>query len=168
MASQEQTGKKAITLSVKKRRFDGGIEKDLIAYIESQQDDGAMAKANNAFTVSDEAEATYNDLAGPVRSTLTETQTALDPPAAEPPKDAAAETRYQMVQALCRGPVEIVVGLLGLVTSVTATAIFGWLKQDTLKDEAQMLRRLSFKTMLVGARHSLYGPLTVPQILFQS
>ena len=177
MASQEQTGKKSIVLNVKKRRFDGGIEKDLIEYIESHQKGNAQTKAKTEFSVSDEAEATYEELAGPVRKTLdddaatastdtSDVSVPFDPP--QEPTKPVNETRRQLFEAVCRGPIELVVGFAGLVTSMIATAVFGWLKQGPLQDEAQMLRKLSLKTMLVGARHCLYGPLTVPQVIFKS
>ena len=121
---------KPLILRYDKRRYDGGVEIELIEYLEEQRAlQLAEAKAQQA------EEATV--------------------PVVEPQPHSRSQKIWG---ALLVGPMEMAVGAVGILTTTLAIFTFIQVKNTELADQSKAVFKECLKTFFQGIGHSLVAP----------
>jgi hypothetical protein len=132
-----QSSAEPIILSYKRRRYDGGPEMELIAYLEAQH----QQKTLSGYSELDELMADYDDMA--------------------PTAHHAAKHKslwQQVGEVLCMGPLEIFVGLLGMITTGIAATTFKTLMNPALTAQSRAVYDDCWDTCKQGLAHTLKAP----------
>lgn len=147
---EQRQQKPALVLKYAKRRFDGGSEIDLIRSIEVAQ----MNKLynNQPIGVSHNFSAPLNLTAAPVSAPQAQTQTA-------------PRTRQsRMVEAALRGPLQICIGVVGMLTASLAIITFKQAKNQPMQDQSWAL----FQDCRKGFQKGLIDCFTTPARVVQA
>jgi hypothetical protein len=131
-----QSSTEPIILSYKRRRYDGGPEVELIAYLEAQQ----------------------QQLSG---TTLLE-----DLMGEQDTEPLTEKTLWQKVgEVLFIGPLEIFVGILGMITTGIAATAFKAFMNPALNAQSRAVFADCWATFKQGCVHSVKAPIRVFQVM---
>jgi hypothetical protein len=138
-----QSSAEPIILNYKQRRYDGGPEMELIAYLESQHKQLEITEAGSMGTL--------------LEDILDDEEAQLF---------AAPMSRWrQMGEVLCIGPLELFVGILGMVTTGIAATVFSVFMNPTLSQQSRSVYTDCWETVKQGAVHMATAPLNLVRLV---
>jgi hypothetical protein len=146
MEYQHQTEQQGpVVLQYTKRRYDGGTEIELIKYIEAKKslkaiEDKVLAEMDLEQTMDhDDEPMPMADVSAP--EAVTE-----------------AHRKTKILEALLLGPMELAVGMVGMLTTVLAIAAFRYQKKQPLVEQSKAVFKECWTTFLQGSIHVWTGP----------
>jgi hypothetical protein len=149
---EQRQQKSALVLKYAKRRFDGGNEAELIRAIETANmnklynpQGSAMNPISQGFTA-------------PLN--LTPHPAAVAPTAAQPAK---ATRQSRMLEALLRGPLQVCIGVVGMLTASLAIVTFKRANNQHLLQQSWVVFHDCRKTLVKGFTDCLTTPARVLQ-----
>lgn len=153
---EKQTKKSTIVLKFKKRRYDGGTEIELIQNIERQKAaQFADMKKKQAEELMHKIEATADQpgviAQAPVASASEPVIAPLEP---EVPRSKGR----RVMEAFALGPLEMLVGSLGIVTAGFAILTFRYMNNKTLEQQSTAVLEDCWKAIGRGLAHALTAP----------
>lgn len=155
---EQHQQKSAIILKYAKRRFDGGNECDLIRSIERQQD---VEQLNRAYGGSGAFSNANTGFVAPLN---------LAPHAAPAPAKAAApvkkDKRTQLLEAAVRGPLQICIGVVGMLTAGLAIVTFRRTQNEAMLQQSNQVFSECLKALQKGVWESFTTPVRVLKVLF--
>jgi hypothetical protein len=145
--------KAAVVLKYAKRRFDGGNEMDLINVIERQQDVDQLNKLYQPRSV----EGKHASFTAPL-SLMPNAVVAQ--PAVE--QDKTARVRYSKLGEIAlRGPLQICIGLVGILTAGLAIMTFRRHRNDVMLAQSRLVLNECLKSLRKGCWDTLVSPVKV-------
>jgi len=153
---ENKTKKSTIVLKFKKRRYDGGTEIELIQNIERQKAaQFADLKKKQAEELMHKIEAT-SDQPGRL---MTESVHGAAEPVVQPATPEVPRSKARRVmEAFALGPLEMLVGSLGIVTAGFAILTFRYMNNKTLEAQSTAVLEDCWKAIGRGLAHALTAP----------
>ena len=155
---EQHQQKSAIILKYAKRRFDGGNECDLIRSIERQQD---VEQLNRAYGASG---AFSNANTGFVAPLNLAPQAAPAP--AQPAEPTKRDKRTQVLEAVVRGPLQVCIGVVGMLTAGLAIVTFRRTNNEAMLQQSNLVFADCLKAFRKGVWESFTTPVRVLKVLF--
>lgn len=137
-------------LKYQRRRFDGGSEMELIQAMEA----GQVLALKTIGPLTTESTKVMD---------IVEDTPDLAPPPAVPEQKASGKLR-EIGYALLLGPVEILVGLVGLFTCTVAIGMFTHFKNQSLVTKSQTVLKDCLKTLVKGCKDTVLAPAKVTRL----
>jgi hypothetical protein len=151
-----ENGQKIVTLKVDRPRFDGGIEIDLNKYFEAKR--RATAILPHAVSAAPEA----------AEAILDHGLSAPNAPVDEAEEQAPISNYSRIMHILLQGPLEIVVGLAGVLTTILALMTFSACRNQVLVAQSKVLFQDCGRMFVQGWANTLLGPgKAVRELVFQ-
>lgn len=150
---EQRQQKSAIVLKYAKRRFDGGNECDLIKAIERQQDVDQLNRAySGAFTN--------------LKTGFTAPLNLTPQPAAAAPQAAPVKPgkRSKVMEAAIRGPLQVCIGLVGMLTAGLAIVTFRRSRNEVMLEQSQIVFNDCVKAFRQGVWESFTTPVRVLKV----
>ena len=145
--------KQSIILKYSQRRYDGGLEIEQIRAIEHKQ---AVAQLNNIYSL-DERRVQPLTATSPVLLPQAETPVApvLPLPLEQTPR---AKKSKRIFEAYIMGPMELCVGVVGMLTSLLAIYTFSRTNNEALVAQSKTVFNDCLKTFNKGILDTLTAP----------
>jgi hypothetical protein len=135
-----QSSTEPIILNYKRRRYDGGPEMELIAYLEAQHKQLELTETGNMANLLEDI------MDGQL--------------------DNAPRSRWhQLGEVVCIGPLEITVGILGMLTTGLAAMVFKAFMNPALSEQSRSVFHDCWDTFKQGCKHTVYAPVNVVKVL---
>lgn len=152
---EQRQQKSAIVLKYAKRRFDGGNECDLIRAIERQQDVEQLNRAySGAFTNM------KTGFTAPLN--LAPQPAAAVPPTAEAPVKQGK--RSKVMETLIRGPLQVCIGLVGMLTAGLAIVTFRRCHNEMMLQQSRAVFNDCVKAFRKGIWETCTSPVQVLKV----
>jgi len=178
----EQKKQTALVLKYAKRRYDGGPEIDMIRSIERKQ---AIAKMNQLYQQQLQHEPPLamggTPMSAPEREPWPMPMPEPVPQAAPEPcmagvasschntaRDAAekpGKARHPMSEAFLLGPLEICVGIVGMLTGLLAMMAFSRVRNQSMLTQSHLVFSECLKTFNKGLMDTMTTPLRMVQAM---
>lgn len=141
-----------LTLRFDRRRYDGGTEMELIAFIERQQRQAGLP------------------ILGDARMSPPSPEKAVGPKVSRPTAAPRAQTpragrRQRVIEALIGGPVAIVVGAVGILTSLIAVGVFSQGGHTLFAAQSRDVLRECTSTLFKGLADTALAPIHAARAL---
>ncbi|WP_373532193.1 hypothetical protein [Vampirovibrio sp.] len=153
---EQRQQKPALTLKYAKRRFDGGNEAELIRAIEVSQ----MNKLYNHAQMG--TEPAHNTFSAPLN---------LSPNPgvqAQKPQVSKRTRQSRMVEAAITGPLQLCIGVVGMLTATLAIITFRRADNQPMLDQSWIVFRDCRKTLIKGIKDCLTTPIRVVKASLQT
>lgn len=169
--------KSSIILKYNKRRFDGGSEVEQIRQIEYKQAVAQLDKLYNGQPQLDGTSALAPRLSAPAAAPSLNPVLPVSQPVAEPlpelnelnpvneltapplPEETRHQKRLKRVQeALLMGPLELCVGMVGMLTALLALLTFSRMKNEKLVGQSKAIFKDCLKTFNKGLLDTVAAP----------
>jgi len=158
---EKRQQKNTVVLKYDKRRYDGGSEIEMIRSIERKNRNEQLAQSYHASGLtSTEVSPSGNALetAGDVP------QNAGQPTSARHDAASSKIVTTSVMETILMGPLEVVVGMVGMLTAGLAVATFRQAGNTEMTAQSQQVMRDCYKTFLKG----LWDCFTTPVRVFQA
>lgn len=156
---EQRQRKSSLVLKYAKRRFDGGNEADLINVIERQQD---IEQLNKLYRHSGSAESMNFNFSAPL--TLTQEPAAVPQPVVEQSKPSTVR-HSKLGEIALRGPLQICIGLVGILTAGLAIVTFSRHKNDAMLEQSRVVLGECVKSLRKGCWDTVATPIKVLQAI---
>jgi hypothetical protein len=150
---EQHQQKAALVLKYAKRRFDGGNEAELIRVIERQQD---IDQLNKLYQHSEPANGMSFSFTAPMNlASAPEVQQ-------QDAQQKARNTRYSKLgDILVRGPLQICIGLVGILTAGLAIMTFSRQGNEAMLQQSHLVFGECVKSLRKGCWDTLVSPVKV-------
>ena len=173
MQHRKNVSPECLILQYEKRRFDGGPEIELIRQIEERQ---MIAELQAHLVASSGMAAEAPTQTAPVQRNVpvrvkTHHFQPLKPSSAEtanPEPSVSAKPqglKRRLIEAVLIGPMEILVGFLGLLTTAMALITFSQTKNAAMVAESHKVMAECFHTLVQGLIHVVMTPCSLVKVL---
>jgi hypothetical protein len=156
---EQHQQKAALVLKYAKRRFDGGNEAELIRVIERQQD---IDQLNKLFQHPESANGMSFGFTAPLNAAATAPEVQQ-----QDAQQKAHRTRYSKLgDILVRGPLQICIGLVGILTAGLAIVTFRRQGNTLMLQQSQLVFGECVKSLHKGCWDTLTSPVKVLKAVF--
>jgi hypothetical protein len=147
---EQRQQKSVLTLKYAKRRFDGGNEAELIRNIE-------VSQMNKLYSHTQAASTDFGDSTFSAPLNLSPNLGVNAPT----PKVTKRSPQTRMVEAAITGPLQLCIGVVGMLTAGLAVITFGRADNQTMVHQSWVVFHDSRKTWIKGVKDCLSTPVRV-------